>query len=81
MQRFRVSPPDLGDRLVSQRRQDVVVQRAPVDALRVRVAVHRDMRLHVAFRQVGDRQHRLGRRRNQVFALLDAVDDGSRPVA
>ena len=53
----------------------------PVDPLRVRVAVHRHMGLHVAFRHIGDGEDALGRPRNRVLAPLDAGDGGARLLA
>ncbi len=81
MQRRRFGPAHRSDRHLSQRRQDVVVERSPVDPLGVRVTVHRHMRLHVPFRQIGNGERGLRRCRHRVLAPFDAVDDGNRLFA
>ena len=81
MQRRRFGPAHRSDRHRSKRRQDVVVERSPVDPLGVRVAVHRHMRLQVPLRQIGNGERGLGRCRHRVLAPFDAVDDGNRLFA
>ena len=62
--------------------QDVVLQRAPVDAGGVRIAVLGDVGAHVALGEVGDGGGAgVGRRRSGFLAPLDAVDDLGRALS
>ena len=82
MVQFRhLHAPDRADRHLPQRRQDVVVERPPVDPGGRCRAARRHPIAHVAFRQVG--HGRLGRRRGRqrVLAPLDAVDGNYRAAA
>ena len=66
---------DHGKRHHAERRQDVVLQRAPVDAGGVRIAVLGDVGAHVALGEVGDGGAGLGQECCGFLAPLDAVDD------
>ena len=66
---------DHGKRHHAQRRQDVVLERAPVDACGMFVAVLCDMGAEVAGCEVGHGGAGLCRRRGGLLAPLDAVDD------
>ena len=74
MQFHHLLAPDLAHTHLAQRRQDVVVERPPVDLRARRPAVRGHVIAHVALGENGHR--RLGRRRrgNRVLAPLDAVD-------
>ena len=65
----------MAERHHAKRRQDVVLQRAPVDACGVRIAVLCDVGAHVALGEVGDGGAGLGQERARLLAPLDAVDD------
>ena len=75
MQRRDVGALDQAKRHHAKRRQDVVLQRAPVDACGVRIAVLCDVGAHVALGEVGDGGAGLGQERARFLAPLDAVDD------
>ena len=75
MQRRDVGALDQAKRHHAERRQDVVLQRAPVDACGVRIAVLCDVGAHVALGEVGDGGAGLGQERARLLAPLDAVDD------
>ena len=75
MQRRDVGALDQAKRHHAERRQDVVLQRAPVDACGVRIAVLCDVGAHVALGEVGDGGAGLGQERARFLAPLDAVDD------
>ena len=75
MQGRDVGALDQAKRHHSERRQDVVLQRAPVDACGVRIAVLCDVGAHVALGKVGDGGAGLGQERARFLAPLDAVDD------
>ena len=65
----------------AKRRQDMVLQRAPVDACGVRIAVLGDVGAHVALGEVGDGcAAGLGQERARFLAPLDAVDDLGRAL-
>ena len=66
---------DHGERHHAKRRQDVVLERAPVDAGGMRVAVLGHVGAHVALGEVGDGGAAPGRRHGRLLAPLDAVDD------
>ena len=75
VQRRDILRPDLPERLLSQGRQDVVLQRQAVVLRRARLAADLDMVLEAALREIGDGGLR---RRSRILAPLDAVDDNSR---
>ena len=75
MQRRDVGALDQAKRHHAERRQDVVLERAPVDACGVRIAVLCDVGAHVALGEVGDGGAGLGQERTRFLAPLDAVDD------
>ena len=66
---------DHGERHHAEGGEDVVLERAPVDAGGMGVAVLRDMGVQVALGEVGDGGAGLGRGRYRLLAPLDAVDD------
>ena len=83
MQGLDVGALDHAERHHAECREDVVLQRAPVDAGGVGVAVLGDVGGHVALREVGDGHGAgLGRGHGGVLAPLDAVDDlgGAEPA-
>ena len=75
MQRRDVGTLDHAKRHHAERGQDVVLQRAPVDACGVRIAVLCDVGAHVALGEVGDGGAGLGQEGARFLAPLDAVDD------
>ena len=75
VQRRDMRPVDLGQLQPTQLRQDVQLEQAPEGLHRPRPAVHRDMRRHVALREIGHRRLLHGRRRHRVLAAPDPVDD------
>ena len=78
MQRRDLFPPDLFESQRSQRRQDMVAERPPIDSRGVRIAIDGNMRAHVALRQIGQGNRGRG---NRILALLDAVDNSGRLLA
>ena len=81
MERRDVGTLDHAKRHHAERRQDVVLQRAPVDAGGMRIAVLCDVGAHVALGEVGDGGAGLGQERARFLAPLDAVDDLGRALA
>ena len=73
MQRRHVGGLDHDERHHAEGGQDVVLERAPVDAGGMSVAVDRDMGAQIALREVG--YGGAGRGRRRLLAPLDAVDD------
>ena len=73
---------DHGERHHAERGQDVVLQRAPVDAGGMGVAVLGDMGTQVAGGEVGDGGAGFGRGCGGLLAPFDAVDDlsGTKPA-
>ena len=81
MQGRDVGTLDHAERHHAERGQDVVLQRAPVDAGGVRVAVLGDVGAHVALGEVGDGGGAGVGRRARFLAPLDAVDDLGRALS
>ena len=75
VQRRDMGPVDLGQLEPAQFRQDVQPEQAPEALHRPRPAVHRDMRRHVALREIGHRRLRNRRRQDRVLPAPDPVDD------
>ena len=81
MERLDVRALHHGERHRAQRGQDVVLERAPVDACGVGVAVLCDVGGHVALGEVSDGDGTgLGRGHGGVLAALDTVDDLGRAL-
>ena len=72
-------PLHRADRHLAERGQDVVVERAPVDARGVGVAMRRDVDAHVPFGEIGHRG--FVRRGGRIQPRLESFDDRGRPLA
>ena len=81
VERRHVGALDRAERQRAQRRQDVVVERAAIDAGRVRVAVDRHVGAQVARGELGDGGLGAAAQGVCVLAPLDAVDDPGGPLA
>ena len=75
MEGGHVGALDQAERHHAERGEDVVLQRAAVDAGGVGVAVLRHVGAHVALGEVGDGGAGAGREHGGLLAPLDAVDD------
>ena len=80
MQFHHLLTPDLANTHLAQRRQDVVVERPPVDLRARRPAVRGHVVAHVALGENGHRRLGLRRRGNRVLAPLDAINGLRRPA-